>query len=164
MAQRFWLRAAERHIRRLSSRRWQRFFRILLTVLAAWLVIVLADRMLGHFLPHRGPVVWMITAAQLWLLPSLLAYLLIKIVHAVESLWTKVAPKRLRSEQEDVDLSRRGFFRYAASLAGAIPLVAAVYGFARERFQYTVHRVDIPIANLPAALDGLQILQLSDVH
>ena len=164
MAQRFWLRAAERHIRRLSSRRWQRVFRILLTLLAAWLVIVLADRMLGHFLPHRGLVIWMITAAQLWLLPSLFAYLLIKIVHAVEWLWARVAPKQLRPEQEDVDLSRRGFFRYAAGLAGVIPLVAAVYGFARERFQYTVHRVDIPIANLPAALDGLQIVQLSDVH
>jgi uncharacterized protein len=164
MAQRFWLRAAERQIQKLSSGRWRRFFRVSMVIVASWLILVLADRLAGHFLPHRGAVVWMITAAQLWLLPSLLAYLLIKIVHAIEWLWARVAPKRFHAETDDVDLSRRGFFRYAAGLAGAIPLVAAVYGFARERFQYKVHRVDIPIANLPSTLEGLQIVQLSDVH
>ena len=164
MAQRFWLRAAERQIKRLKSHRWQRFFRVSMVMIASWLVLVLADRLMGHFLPHRGPVVWMITAAQLWLLPSLFAYLLIKIVHAVEWLWARVMPKKLQSGQDDVNLSRRSFFRYAAGLAGAIPLVAAVYGFSRERFQYTVHRVEVPLANLPSPLDGLQIVQLSDIH
>jgi predicted MPP superfamily phosphohydrolase len=164
MAQRFWLRAAERQIQKLNSRRWQRFFRVSMVIAASWLVLVLADRLIGHFLPHRGPVVWMITAAQLWLLPSLLAYLLIKIVHTIEWLWARFAPKPFQAQTDDVDLSRRGFFRYAAGLAGAVPLVAAVYGFARERFQYTVHRVDVPVANLPSALEGLQIVQLSDIH
>ena len=164
MAQRFWLRAAERQIQKINSRRWQRFFRVSMVIAAVWLVLVLADRLIGHFLPHRGPVVWMITAAQLWLLPSLLAYLLIKVVHSIEWLWAKAAPKRILADTNDVDLSRRGFFRYAAGLAGAVPLVAAVYGFAKERFQYTVHRVDIPIANLPGALEGLKIVQLSDIH
>src|SRR5262249_13991317 len=56
------------------------------------------------------------------------------------------------------------FFRYAAGLAGSIPLVAAVYGYTRERFEYTIHKVEVPIANLPKALDGLQIVQLSDIH
>jgi uncharacterized protein len=164
MAQRFWLRGAERQIQKLNSRRWQRFLRVSMVIAASWLVLVLADRLIGHFLTHRGPVIWMITAAQLWLLPSLFAYLLIKIVHAIEWLWARVAPKPFQAQADDVDLSRRGFFRYAAGLAGAVPLVAAVYGFARERFQYTVHRVDVPVANLPSALEGLQIVQLSDIH
>ena len=164
MAQRFWLRAAEHQIQKLNSRRWQRFFRVSMVAAASWLVLVLADRLAGHFLPHRGPVVWMITAAQLWLLPSMFAYLLVKGVHAIEWLWARLVPKRLRSEQAEVDLSRRGFFRYAAGIAGAIPLVAAIYGFSRERFQYTIHRTDVPLANLPSALDGLQIVQLSDIH
>lgn len=69
-----------------------------------------------------------------------------------------------RADGAAVDLARRSFFRYAAAIAGAIPLVAAVYGYAKERLQYTVRRVDVPIANLPAALDGFQIVQLSDIH
>src|SRR5690242_7236309 len=99
MAQRFWLRAAERQIKKLKSQVWQRFFRVSMVIIASWLVLVLADRLAGHFLPHRGPVVWMITAAQLWLLPSMFAYLLVKGVHAIEWLWARLVPKRLRSEQ-----------------------------------------------------------------
>jgi hypothetical protein len=30
--------------------------------------------------------------------------------------------------------------------------------------RYTVQRVDLPVANLPPALDGLRIVQLSDIH
>jgi predicted MPP superfamily phosphohydrolase len=33
-----------------------------------------------------------------------------------------------------------------------------------ERLNFTVHRVDLPIANLPLALDGFRIVQLSDLH
>jgi predicted MPP superfamily phosphohydrolase len=39
-----------------------------------------------------------------------------------------------------------------------------MYGFAAERLDYRIHRVDISIANLPAALDGMKIVQLSDIH
>src|SRR5260221_6636630 len=39
-----------------------------------------------------------------------------------------------------------------------------MYGYAVERFNYQVRRVEIPIANLPDALDGMKIAQLSDIH
>lgn len=165
-AQVFWLRAGWRAIRRVRSLRWNRFLRILLGVAAAWLIVVLADR-IGHFLPRQGPWLWMVTAAHLWLLPSFFAFLLVKVVHAAEWVWVMLSRSRKSVSKADgaaVDLARRSFFRYAAAIAGAIPLVAAVYGYAKERLQYTVRRVDVPIANLPAALDGFQIVQLSDIH
>ena len=62
------------------------------------------------------------------------------------------------------DPSRRYFFRTATALAGAAPFLSAVYGFAAERLDYQVRRIEIPMANLPPALDGLQIVQLSDIH
>jgi uncharacterized protein len=170
-AQLFWFRAGWRSIRGIRSSRWKRFLRILLVLAAVWLVFVLVDRIFGHFLPHRGPGFWMVEAAHLWLLPSFFALLLVKLVHGAEWIWTRVTLTQSRSagassgaEDEEVDLPRRSFFRYAATIAGAIPLVAVVYGYTRERLQYTVHRVDVPIANLPAALDGFQIVQLSDIH
>ena len=39
-----------------------------------------------------------------------------------------------------------------------------MYGFAAERLNYQIHRVEIPVSNLPAALDGVKITQLSDIH
>jgi len=62
------------------------------------------------------------------------------------------------------DPSRRYFFRAASVLAGATPFLSAMYGFAAERLDYRIHRVEIPAANLPPALDGVKIVQLSDIH
>jgi predicted MPP superfamily phosphohydrolase len=62
------------------------------------------------------------------------------------------------------DPSRRYFFRTASALAGAVPFLSVVYGFAAERLDYRVRRVEIPTANLPPALDGMTIVQLSDIH
>ena len=62
------------------------------------------------------------------------------------------------------DPSRRYFFSAVTAAAGATPFLGAMYGFAAERLNYQVRRVEIPIANLPAALDGMRIVQLSDIH
>ena len=76
---------------------------------------------------------------------------------------------RLRSRwrgahAESIDHSRRYFFQAAGVIAGAVPFVSAAYGFVAERFRFYVREVEIPIANLPPALDGLRITQLSDIH
>jgi predicted MPP superfamily phosphohydrolase len=65
---------------------------------------------------------------------------------------------------ENINHSRRYFFQAAGTIAGAVPFVSAAYGFAEERFRFYVREVQIPIANLPPALDGLRITQLSDIH
>jgi len=62
------------------------------------------------------------------------------------------------------DPSRRTFFRTASIVAGAAPFIGVMYGYAEERLRYEVHRVEIPLANLPPELDGMEIVQLSDIH
>ncbi|MDP9146202.1 MAG: metallophosphoesterase [Acidobacteriota bacterium] len=62
------------------------------------------------------------------------------------------------------DPSRRYFFRAATAAAGAAPFLGAMYGFAAERLDYRVRRVEIPIPNLPVGLEGMRIAQLSDIH
>ena len=62
------------------------------------------------------------------------------------------------------DPSRRYFFRTASAVAGAAPFLSAVYGFAAERLNYQVRRVEIPLANLPSGLEGMKIVQISDIH
>jgi hypothetical protein len=102
---------------------------------------------------------------QLWIMAAMFAYLLVKLVRGVEWIWFGVKDALLRRKPEPgPDFDRRIFFRQAARLAAAVPVVAAVYGYADERFDYQVRRVEVPVANLPPELDGLQITQLSDIH
>ena len=68
------------------------------------------------------------------------------------------------AQTESINHSRRYFFQAAGVIAGAVPFVSAAYGFVAERFRFYVREVEIPIANLPPALDGLRIAQLSDIH
>jgi uncharacterized protein len=62
------------------------------------------------------------------------------------------------------DPSRRTFFRTASVVAGAAPFLGVMYGYAAERLRYELRRVEIPLTNLPPELDGMQIVQLSDIH
>ncbi len=39
-----------------------------------------------------------------------------------------------------------------------------MYGYAAERLKYQVRHQEIPISNLNPALDGLSIVQISDIH
>jgi predicted MPP superfamily phosphohydrolase len=39
-----------------------------------------------------------------------------------------------------------------------------MYGYAAERLRYEVRRVEIPLPNLPPELDGMEIVQISDIH
>lgn len=47
---------------------------------------------------------------------------------------------------------------------GLLPFSTLLYGMWRNPYRYKVHRVTVPIAGLPEALDGLRIVQISDIH
>src|SRR5271165_3337122 len=60
--------------------------------------------------------------------------------------------------------TRREFLRAAARWTAGVGLVTAGYGGFFERAHVVVRRVDVWLARLPEALDGLTIAQLSDLH
>jgi predicted MPP superfamily phosphohydrolase len=129
--------------------------------------------------------------AGLWFTSALFAYLAVKLVRGIERLWASMrsaarrnaapvpsfsaslekvnaspsaTPASAASAELVPDPSRRYFFRTATALAGAAPFLSVMYGFAAERLDYRVRRLEIPTANLPPALDGMNIVQLSDIH
>lgn len=61
-------------------------------------------------------------------------------------------------------LSRRAFIERMGWTASAIPFVVTGYSVFRTLYDFKVHTVDIPLPHLPPALDGLTVLQLSDLH
>ena len=58
---------------------------------------------------------------------------------------------------------RRAFFRAAGVALGVAPLAATGFGLV-ERSRFRLKEVKIPIPNLPHDLDGLRIVQVTDVH
>ncbi len=182
LSQRFWYRAIWRATSRWSPV-WLRVAVRLLYVSALSLVILAfanGFRMGRH--GHLSPRDAILTIfAGLWFTSTVFAYVAVKIVHAIEYTWNllrkvlraKAKAKAGKDPQPQTapdgveilaDPSRRYFFRTATALAGATPFLSAVYGFAAERLNYQVRRIEIPMPNLPSALDGMQIMQISDIH
>lgn len=168
------------------------------------LVLIIVATAQGFRIGYRGhliPDFNMITVfAGLWFSSAVFAYLALKMVRAIDRLWTwsrrwyranvsaanihqrnlsaspeasvaqHSAPASAGSSvsRESIELlpnpSRRYLFRTASVVAGAGPFISAMYGYAAGRLNYQVRRVELPLANWPSALDGLRVVQLSDIH
>jgi len=162
--QRFWFLRAWSWIGTLASAQWRFGLHAGLMALAITLFAAFFDPLLGHAVSRASFGKALVTASRLWLVTSLFALVAVESVGAIEWIANTAARLRPGAAVLEFDPSRRTFFRYAASLAGSLPFLAATYGFASTRLRYTIHRVDVPIANLSKELDGLRIAQLSDIH
>jgi predicted MPP superfamily phosphohydrolase len=60
--------------------------------------------------------------------------------------------------------ARRNFLRLARTALFGVPAAALGYGVFVGRFQLALREQDIPIADLPPDLDGLRLVQLTDIH
>jgi uncharacterized protein len=170
LSQRFWYRSLWRWSAKWGSRVLRVAARLVYLAGLLLIIVSLADSIRnghGRLLP-RGT--FLNVLAGLWFFSALFAYLSVKIVHVIDGVWQflRPAPRFNDPEAANLDLpldpGRRYFFKTATAAAGAAPFIGAMYGFAAERLNYQVHRVEIPVSNLPEALDGLKITQLSDIH
>jgi uncharacterized protein len=167
LSQRFWYRSLWRWSAKWGSRVLRLAARLVYVAGLLLIVVSLVDSIRngqGRLLP-RGT--FLNVLAGLWFFSALFAYLSVKVVHVLDRGWHFLRPSpKVNDPELDLpkDPGRRYFFKTATAAAGAAPFLGAVYGFASERLNYQVHRVEIPVSNLPAALDGFKITQLSDIH
>jgi predicted MPP superfamily phosphohydrolase len=187
-SQRFWYRT----IWRATSNWGSQSFRVAARLIYVTLLLLIIGATVDGFRMGRGHLISsinMITVfAGLWFLSALFAYFAVKLVRGVDRIWawlraayqlktnpsaslvsaspaTAVPYSSSPAAAELIrDPSRRYFFKTATALAGAGPFLTAMYGFAAERLDYQVHRVEIAIPNLPAGLEGMKIVQISDIH
>jgi uncharacterized protein len=174
LSQRFWYRAIWG-----SSAKWKHTalrlaVRMAYVLALLFIVVMMVDgfRMSRH---HLLPRVGLLSAfTGLWFTSALFGYIAVKAVRILDMGWsfarkfwhTKTAETPAATPAVELlqDPSRRYFFRAATMAAGAAPFLGVMYGYAAERLNYQVRRVEIPIAKLPPALDGMKIVQLSDIH
>jgi uncharacterized protein len=173
LSQRYWFARAWRFAGRIQRPEWRKAMRGgLLAVLAMVALIAMS----AIFRNWRGTISrgsWWMPFFGLWLSSSIFSYLFIKLIAGVDWLWQRTrswisaashTPVASSAGTETVNHARRYFFQAAGVFAGAVPFVSAAYGFIEERLRFQIREVEIPIANLPPALDGLRITQLSDIH
>jgi predicted MPP superfamily phosphohydrolase len=118
-----------------------------------------------------GTVGWWVTSAFLAFVLVQVVTLIGWIVRPVSRLWTSLGDDSpadldddLVAEQSTVDLSRRGFLHTTTMVAGALPFAFWGYGYLIGRRRYHVREVTLPVHEWLAGLDGLRVVQLSDVH
>jgi uncharacterized protein len=180
-SQRFWHRAIWRSTADFRSQ-WLRVAARLLWLTMIFLVVsafVDGVRMGHRHLIPRGTILPALVG--LWFFSAVFGFVAVKLVRGVDLLWTRIrrgrhaqpatAPTQsgvglasAASVEQLRDPGRRYFFRAATAAAGAAPFLGAMYGYAAERLNYQVRREEIPISNLNPALDGLSIVQISDIH
>ncbi len=171
LSQRFWYRWLWRWSSRWGTKLLRIGIRALYVIGLLLIIVSLVDALRnghGSIIP-RGT--FLNVLAGLWFFSALFAYLAVKCVHGLDRVWrffkvrNRNQPASAPGDEElPIDPGRRYFFKTATAAAGAAPFLGAMYGFAAERLNYQIHRVDIPISNLSAALDGMTIVQLSDIH
>lgn len=76
-------------------------------------------------------------------------------------LFTKTDTKTLPLGQV---MKRSDFLKYSTLAIGAIPLFSSLNGIFRNAYRYQVHKIKIPIKNLPLSFEGFTITHLSDIH
>src|SRR6266700_1635122 len=173
LSQRYWFARAWRFAGRIHRPALRNGMRATLLAVLAMVALVALSAIVRNW---RGTIsrgsCWM-PFFGLWLSSSIFSYLFIKIIAGVDWLWRSVrslfsaashTPAASTARTETISHSRRYFFQAAGVFAGAVPFVSATYGFVAERLRFQIREVEIPIANLPPALDGLRITQLSDIH
>jgi predicted MPP superfamily phosphohydrolase len=71
-------------------------------------------------------------------------------------------PKQVQSENEKT-ITRLNFLETLAVSASAVPLATSLFGL-KNAHNYQIINLQVPILDLPMALRGLKILQISDIH
>jgi predicted MPP superfamily phosphohydrolase len=98
-------------------------------------------------MPPSWTVYWLRGGAVAWAIASLGAFIVLLFCRRVPQFRTE----------------RRGFLRATGSLFVAAPFAAVGFGIV-QRDDLRVREVDVPMPNLPKDLDGLRVVQLSDIH
>ena len=164
IVQRFWFLRTWRLVGAVNEPGWRYLLKGLLVAAAVTVLAAILDPILGRFIPRYGLGNWVVAASRVWLVASFLGYLVVTSVGMLELLSKPTLYAFPLARREGIDQSRRTFFRYATYALGSLPFLATTYGFAAGRLRYQVGKVDVPIVNLPKSLDGLRIVQISDVH
>jgi hypothetical protein len=147
---------------KLFGRAWRRYSGPALTAARAAILVFGALAMFGFLLGMPEELGSMRLPAAVYLLASAAA--LTYFATAATALAVSYGMRHLHQRfAHRMDPGRRRFLSAAGNVLVASPLAAIGCGFV-ARTDFRVREIDVPVAGLPAPLDGLRVLHLSDIH
>jgi predicted MPP superfamily phosphohydrolase len=84
------------------------------------------------------------------------------LLHFGRWLWSKLLPGSVDAPGEGIDRLR--FLSQLGLIVAAIPFTGVLYGVTKGRRNFNLARVPVRSGRLPAAFDGLKVVQISDMH
>jgi predicted MPP superfamily phosphohydrolase len=164
LGQGFWFVRAWRVIDAMAWPRARSLLRGLWMGAALVVLATVLDPMVGPVIPRRGVGPWVLAVSRLWVIASFFGGLAVISMEGLEWLSRPAIAALPTAQRERFEPARRTFFRDTAYLAGSLPLLATAYGTTAGRRRYRLTTVEVPWVHLPPSLDGLRIVQLSDIH
>jgi predicted MPP superfamily phosphohydrolase len=135
---------------RLSAARWAIF--AFDALLVAGYVLSFSELLSWLHMPPRMGA-FMAAGALAYLIVATVCVVVRAVLHAL-----------LKRMPEKADPGRRRVLATAGNVVMAAPVVLLGYGTFIQRLDFGVREIDVPLDQLPPDLDGLRILQLSDIH
>lgn len=133
-------------------------------------VLVLVLLTLVFFVPSLsdGPMRFVNVAAFIMLSGKIVFSLFIlanDLISLISKIATKVKVPAVQSDLPDKKgITRGDFLHQAGVMAGLAPVVIFSRGIISGAYDYRIRSTIVPIKNLPHALQGLRIVQISDIH
>ncbi len=152
---------------RVLSQGWSSSARLVLAIVY-WSVPVLALVLLllaaYTNVPHSAKAFYMILRTLVFI--AYLSKVMILPVLLIDDLRRLVAwiSDRVSHSTPSLDNGRSRFLAQMGILLGSIPFATLTYGIIRNPYRYKVFRETIKLKDLPSELEGLRIVQISDIH
>ena len=131
-----------------------------LLVMLGWTMMSFQDLRRDHSF-----VFSLVAIFLLFFLPKLVIVIfhgLDDLLHAGRWLFSRSLPRPVGAPGETLDRVR--FLSQLGLLVAAVPFAGVLYGVTKGRRNFNLARLLIPSPGLPAAFDGLRIVQISDMH
>ena len=125
------------------------------SLIFVWTGIVSQLPKLANMLPYSG--------LQIWIRGLAIAYGITVCMLFLVALGGRLLG-RLMPAREDVNPMRRKVLKAGANAVLATPLAITAFGIIVERQRFVLKEIEIGIPNLPKDLQGLKLVQLTDLH
>jgi predicted MPP superfamily phosphohydrolase len=112
--------------------------------------------------PINGALAWTKAAGIIWAMMIVGGYL----VHLLASGLRRIRSGRSGAApgSESIDTGKRRTLELLTRAAVVSPAAVVGYGAFLERHRFRIREIEIPIRGLAADLDGLRLVQLTDIH
>jgi uncharacterized protein len=132
-----------------------RIIRLGITAITIWVfgTIFVSMPPVSHLLPSSWWLSWSRGVALAWIFASSCTYLIV------------LAWRWLRGlHPSEPNQERRGFLKTAGAAVAAMPFAAMGFGVLVQREDFRIREIEIPVRGLPKDLQGLRLIQISDIH